>query len=103
MGFAFASTLFEHFKAAFIRRSDRNRESLRVQIITGVAGSDFYMVGFAAETDNIMREDDFSFCHGAIKSSSYKYMKDQIVSNAKVGKFTLTRVGYPSRSHGGRF
>ena len=64
MRFAFAAPLLEHFKAALIRRSDGNRESLRVQIITGVASRDFYMVGFAAQTDNIVCEDDFSFCHG---------------------------------------
>ena len=60
---AFSAALFENFNAAFVSTSERNCKSLREEIIAGVTSRDFYLVGLAAQTDNVVRQNDFSFCH----------------------------------------
>ena len=38
-------------------------QALREKIIAGVAGGDFDQVGFPAQADDVLNQDDFSFCH----------------------------------------
>ena len=45
---------------------------LRKQIIARVAGGDFDLVGFTAEADDVVGEDDFSFCHTKMISEGCK-------------------------------
>jgi hypothetical protein len=39
---------------------------LREKIVARETGGDANLVGFTAETDNVVREDNFSFCHTKI-------------------------------------
>src|ERR1043166_9759992 len=68
--FAFGAALLENLQPAFIGTRERNRESLRKEIIAGVAGRDFYLIGFTAEADDIVSENDFSLCHGKNESET---------------------------------
>ena len=42
---------------------ERNGQALRKQVIAGVAGGDFDLVGLGAQADDVAGENDFSFCH----------------------------------------
>src|SRR6185436_18057279 len=61
---AFGAALLERFEAALIGAGQRNGQSLRKQIIAGVTGCDFDLVGLPAKTYNVVDENDFSFWHG---------------------------------------
>ena len=67
MRFALGTALLERFDAAFVRMRQRNGEVLRKQIVAGVAGCDFDLIGFAAESDDVAGENDFGF-HVTVKS-----------------------------------
>ena len=51
----------ERLDLAFVGLRERNGEALREQIVARVAGGDLDLVGFTAEADDVVREDDFSF------------------------------------------
>jgi len=61
--FALGATLLEHVKPALIRSRDRDRKPLRKEVVAGVTSRDLDLVGFAAQTDDIVCQNDFSFCH----------------------------------------
>lgn len=61
MGFAFGAALLENFKAAFVGAGQRNCEALRKEKIAGVTSRDLYLIGLAAEADDIVCQNDFSF------------------------------------------
>ena len=63
VGFALGATLLEHFQAALVGGGQGNRQALWEQEVAGVAGGDFDLVGFAAQADDVVGEDDFSFSH----------------------------------------
>ena len=63
---ALGALLPERFELALVRRRDRHGEALRIKIVARVAGGDADVVGFTAEADDVVREDDFSFCHTKI-------------------------------------
>lgn len=63
MGFAFGTALLEDFKPAFIRSRERDCKPLRKEVIAGVTSRDLDLVGLAAQTDDIVCQNDFSFCH----------------------------------------
>ena len=48
---------------AFVGAGQRHGQPLREKKIARVAGGDVDMVGFTAEADDVVRENDFSFCH----------------------------------------
>src|ERR1035438_2759152 len=60
---ALGPALLERFNAALVGPRQRNGQSLWEQIIAGVAGGHFYLVGLATETDDVVRQNNFSFCH----------------------------------------
>ena len=61
--FALGPALPEGFQAALVGGGQRNGQALREQIIAGVAGGDFDLVGLAAQANDVVRENNFSFCH----------------------------------------
>ena len=63
MGFAFGAALFERLDAALVGAGQRDRVALRQQVVARVAGGHFDLVGFTAKTDDVVSENDFSFCH----------------------------------------
>src|SRR6516162_4658279 len=66
MRFALGALLLERFELALVRLRHRDGEALREKVIARVAGGDADLVGFTAEADDVVREDDFSFCHTKI-------------------------------------
>jgi len=58
-----SAALFERFQAALVRPGQRDRQALRKQIIAGVASGHFNLVGLAAQANNIVSQNNFSFCH----------------------------------------
>ena len=67
MSFAFSAALAKCFKTALVGLRDGDGKALRDEIIARVAGGDFDLVGFTAEAHDVVREDDFSFCHTKLK------------------------------------
>src|SRR5258708_9673960 len=63
VGFALGATLPECFEPPLVAGAHGNRQTLWVKIITRVPGGDFDLVGFRAQPDNVVSEDNFSFCH----------------------------------------
>jgi hypothetical protein len=61
VGFAFGAALLEDFKAALVGAGERNREALGKEKIAGVTSRDLNLVGLAAESDDVVRQNDFSF------------------------------------------
>ena len=59
--FALGAALLERLDAALVGLRERNGQALREQIIARVAGGDFDLVGFAAEADDVVGKNDFSF------------------------------------------
>jgi len=58
-----ARRLLKDLKPAFVGAGERDCEALGIEIIAGVTSRDFYLVGLAAQTNDIVRQNDFSFCH----------------------------------------
>ena len=50
----------ERLDLALVGPRERNRQPLREQIIARVAGGDLDLVGFGAEADDVVGENDFS-------------------------------------------
>ena len=48
----------------------RNRQPLGIKVLTGVAGGDFDLVGLAAQTNDVVSENDFRLCHGKVISDA---------------------------------
>ena len=61
--FALGAALPEGFDPAFVGRRQRNGQPLREQIIAGVAGGDFDLIGLAAQANDVVRQNNFSLCH----------------------------------------
>ena len=51
---------------ALVRLRHRDGEALRKKVVARVAGGDANLVGFTAEADDAVGEDNFSFCHTKI-------------------------------------
>lgn len=66
MGFAFGAALAQCFEAALVPGADRDREALGKEVVARVTGGDFDLIGFTAETDDVMCENDFCLCHKII-------------------------------------
>jgi len=88
--FAFGALLLERFELALIRRRDRHGEALWEKIIARVTGGDADVVRFTTETDDVLREDNFSFCH----------TKNILVAELKNQNGTSSLSGGPSPSTG---
>jgi hypothetical protein len=63
MSFAFGAALAQRFEATLIARAQRNRETLREEVIASVTSGHADLIGFTAETDDVMCENDFCLCH----------------------------------------
>lgn len=87
MRFTLGATLLESFDAAFVRASQRHGHSLRKEVVAGVTGGDLDQVGFAAEADNILDENNFSFWH------KIKMLKWDVVV-FRAGTFGIRRSGW---------
>ena len=61
--FALGAALLQSFESTLVRAVQRNRQALRKEIIASVACGHFDMVGLAAETDDVVGENNFSFWH----------------------------------------
>ena len=61
--FALGAALLERLDLALVRRRDGHGQALREKKVARVAGGDADVVGFTAEADDVLRENDFSFCH----------------------------------------
>jgi hypothetical protein len=53
--FALGAALLEHFKAAFVRSRDRDRKTLRKEVVAGVTSRDLDLVRLAAEANDVVR------------------------------------------------
>ena len=58
--FALGAALAQGLDLAFVGLRERNGQPLREQIVARVAGGDLHLVGFGAEADDVVRENDFS-------------------------------------------
>ena len=63
MRLAFRAALPQHFQSPLVGRRQRYGQPLGKQVVAGVTGGDLYMVGLGAQTDHVVGENDFSFCH----------------------------------------
>jgi hypothetical protein len=63
MRLALGAALLERLDAALVRAVQRNCEALREKIVARVTGGDADLVGFTAKADNVVSENNFSFCH----------------------------------------
>ena len=61
--FALGAALAEDFQTALVSAGQRNGQPLGEEVVAGVASGDFDLIGFATEADDVVSEDDFSFCH----------------------------------------
>ena len=67
VGFACAAAFLEGFDALLVGAGERDGQALGNEVVAGVAGGDFDLVGFSAKTHDILNEDDFSFCHKLLR------------------------------------
>ena len=66
MSLAFSAALLQGFQPALVGPSQGNGQTLWKKIIARVAGRPLDLVGLAAEADDIVSEDNFSFCQRKI-------------------------------------
>ena len=63
MSFAFRPTLPQRLQAPLVGCRQGNGESLGKKVVARVTGGHLHMVGLGAQTDHVVGENDFSFCH----------------------------------------
>jgi len=56
---ALGAALAQRFGVAFVGLRKRNSQALREQIVARVTGGDANLIGFTAEADDVVSEDDF--------------------------------------------
>ena len=83
--FALGAAVAQGFQAALVGGGQRNSQALRKKIVAGVAGRDFHLVGFRAQANNVVGENNFGFCH--TKCS----LKWHVVGSGLLGRFARGR------------
>ena len=63
MGFALGAALPEDFQPPFVGARKGNSQALWEEVIAGITRRDLHLVGFGAQADDIMGENNFSFGH----------------------------------------
>ena len=61
--FSLGAAMAQRFQAALVGGGQRNGQALRKKIVAGVAGRYPHLVGFRAQANNIVGENNFGFCH----------------------------------------
>ena len=61
MRLALGTALAQNFQAALVGAGQRHGKTLGKQIIARVTGGDFDLVGFGAQADDVVSENDFRF------------------------------------------
>jgi hypothetical protein len=57
---SFGAALAQGLDLALVGHGQRNGQALREKIVARVTGGNLHLVGFGAEADDVVRENDFS-------------------------------------------